>query len=86
VRGSNPTSASRLHLSRLGQPGSIPGLALPSAGMAARHREGFKSLFKNLVTSSLHYAHVRRPAVPNTRTSHYLGGCVMCRIQIKDML
>ncbi|KAG5452452.1 hypothetical protein CSKR_201682, partial [Clonorchis sinensis] len=39
VRGSNPTSASRLPLSRLGQPGSIPALVLPSGGMAARHRK-----------------------------------------------
>ncbi|KAG5454335.1 hypothetical protein CSKR_109209, partial [Clonorchis sinensis] len=43
VRGSNPTSASRLSLSRLGQPGSIPALVLPSGGMAARHREGVKA-------------------------------------------
>ncbi|KAG5449469.1 Interferon regulatory factor 4 [Clonorchis sinensis] len=40
VRGSNPTSTSRLPLSRLGQPGSIPALVLPSSGMAARHRKG----------------------------------------------
>ncbi|KER23350.1 hypothetical protein T265_08760 [Opisthorchis viverrini] len=40
VCGSNPTSASRLPLSRLGQPGSIPVLVLPSGGMAARHRKG----------------------------------------------
>ncbi|KAG5441457.1 hypothetical protein CSKR_107637 [Clonorchis sinensis] len=40
VRGSNPTSASRLPLSRLGQPGSIPSLVLPSGDMAARHRKG----------------------------------------------
>ncbi|KAG5442537.1 hypothetical protein CSKR_108732 [Clonorchis sinensis] len=40
VRGSNPTSASRLLLSRLGQPGSIPALVLPSSGMATRHRKG----------------------------------------------
>ncbi|KAG5452855.1 hypothetical protein CSKR_111353, partial [Clonorchis sinensis] len=38
VRGWNPTSASRLSLFRLGQPGSIPALVLPSGGMAARHR------------------------------------------------
>ncbi|KER26763.1 hypothetical protein T265_06047 [Opisthorchis viverrini] len=31
-RGSNPTSASRLSLSRLGQPGSIPALVFPSGG------------------------------------------------------
>ncbi|KAG5444121.1 hypothetical protein CSKR_101607 [Clonorchis sinensis] len=35
-----PTSASRLSLSRLGKPGSIPALVLPSGGMAARHRKG----------------------------------------------
>ncbi|KER33407.1 hypothetical protein T265_00718 [Opisthorchis viverrini] len=40
VRGSNPTSATRLPLSRLGQPGSIPALVLPSGDMAARHRKG----------------------------------------------
>ncbi|KER23270.1 hypothetical protein T265_14677, partial [Opisthorchis viverrini] len=40
VCGSNPTSATRLPLSRLGQPGSIPALVLPSGGMAARHRKG----------------------------------------------
>ncbi|KAG5452395.1 hypothetical protein CSKR_100794 [Clonorchis sinensis] len=39
VLGSNPTSASRLPLSRLGQPGSIPALVLPSGGMASRHRK-----------------------------------------------
>ncbi|KAG5444612.1 hypothetical protein CSKR_100713 [Clonorchis sinensis] len=39
VRGSNPTSASRLLLSRLGQPGSIPALVHPSVGMIARHRK-----------------------------------------------
>ncbi|KAG5454601.1 hypothetical protein CSKR_110956 [Clonorchis sinensis] len=40
VRGSNPTSASRLALSRLRQPGSIPALVLPSGGAAAKHRKG----------------------------------------------
>ncbi|KER24060.1 hypothetical protein T265_08192 [Opisthorchis viverrini] len=40
VRGSNPTSATRLPLSRLRQPGSIPALVPPSCGMAARHRKG----------------------------------------------
>ncbi|KAG5451459.1 hypothetical protein CSKR_107624 [Clonorchis sinensis] len=40
VRGSNPTSASRLPLSRRGQPGSIPALMLPSGGLVARHRKG----------------------------------------------
>ncbi|KAG5451107.1 hypothetical protein CSKR_106651 [Clonorchis sinensis] len=40
VLGSNPTSASRLPLSRFEMPGSIPVLALPSGGMAARQRKG----------------------------------------------
>ncbi|KAG5448657.1 Actin- protein 2/3 complex subunit 4 [Clonorchis sinensis] len=40
VRGSNPTSSSRFTLSRLGQPGSIPALVLPSGGMAVRYRKG----------------------------------------------
>ncbi|KAG5455047.1 hypothetical protein CSKR_100956 [Clonorchis sinensis] len=43
VRGSNPTSASRLPLSRLGQPGSILALVHPSGGMAARHRKECES-------------------------------------------
>ncbi|KAG5444759.1 hypothetical protein CSKR_114306 [Clonorchis sinensis] len=38
VRGSNPTSAPRLPLSRLGQPGSIPALVHPSGGMVVRRR------------------------------------------------
>ncbi|KER32274.1 hypothetical protein T265_01699 [Opisthorchis viverrini] len=40
VRDSNPTSAFRFPLSRLGQPGHIPALVLPSGGMAARHQKG----------------------------------------------
>ncbi|KAG5450266.1 hypothetical protein CSKR_112666 [Clonorchis sinensis] len=40
VRGSNPTSGSRLPLSRLGQPDSNPALVLLSDGMATRHRKG----------------------------------------------
>ncbi|KAG5443898.1 hypothetical protein CSKR_100851 [Clonorchis sinensis] len=39
VRGSEPTSASRLTLSRLGQIGSIPNLVLPLDSMVARHRK-----------------------------------------------
>ncbi|KAG5442555.1 Sodium-coupled monocarboxylate transporter 2, partial [Clonorchis sinensis] len=42
VHGSNPTSASRLPLSRFGQPGSA--LVLPSGGMTARHRKGVLQL------------------------------------------
>ncbi|KER25120.1 hypothetical protein T265_07345 [Opisthorchis viverrini] len=40
VRDLNPTSASLLPLSKLGQPGSIPALVQPSGGMAVRHRKG----------------------------------------------
>ncbi|KAG5441968.1 hypothetical protein CSKR_110773 [Clonorchis sinensis] len=40
VRGSNLPSASRLPLSGLEQPGSIPALVLPSDGLTARHRKG----------------------------------------------
>ncbi|KAG5449705.1 hypothetical protein CSKR_103080 [Clonorchis sinensis] len=39
IRRSNPTFASRLLLSKLGQPGSIPALVLSSGGVAARHRK-----------------------------------------------
>ncbi|KAG5452387.1 hypothetical protein CSKR_100803 [Clonorchis sinensis] len=40
IRGSNPNSASRLLLTRLGRPDSISALVLPSGGLAARHRKG----------------------------------------------
>ncbi|KER28768.1 hypothetical protein T265_04459 [Opisthorchis viverrini] len=40
VRGSNPTSASQLSLSRLGQLGSIPAFLPYSGGMTARHQNG----------------------------------------------
>ncbi|KER26134.1 LOW QUALITY PROTEIN: hypothetical protein T265_14065 [Opisthorchis viverrini] len=43
VRGSNPTSACRLPLSRLGHPGSIPALVLSPCDMASRHRKGATS-------------------------------------------
>ncbi|KAG5451293.1 hypothetical protein CSKR_106578 [Clonorchis sinensis] len=36
ILGSNPTSDSRLPLSRLGQPGSISVVVLPSGGMAVK--------------------------------------------------
>ncbi|KAG5452333.1 hypothetical protein CSKR_112802 [Clonorchis sinensis] len=39
-RGSTPTTASQLPLSRLGQPGSIPALVFPSGGLAVRRRKG----------------------------------------------
>ncbi|KER31071.1 hypothetical protein T265_02633 [Opisthorchis viverrini] len=40
AHSSNLSSASRLPLSRLGLPGSIPALVLPLCGMATRHRKG----------------------------------------------
>ncbi|KAG5446303.1 hypothetical protein CSKR_113495 [Clonorchis sinensis] len=40
LHSSNPTSASRLPLSKSGEPDSIPDLVLPSGDMAVRHRKG----------------------------------------------
>ncbi|KER33147.1 hypothetical protein T265_00850 [Opisthorchis viverrini] len=40
VRGSNPTAASRLLLSKLEQPGSVPAVMPPIVGVAARQRNG----------------------------------------------
>ncbi|KAG5455344.1 hypothetical protein CSKR_105497 [Clonorchis sinensis] len=53
IRGSNPPSASRLPLSRLEQPGTIPVLMLLSCGMAVRHRKGVTAgqLFILLLTT-----------------------------------
>ncbi|KAG5452092.1 hypothetical protein CSKR_107931 [Clonorchis sinensis] len=45
IRGSDPTSASRIPLSRLGQPGSILALVLPSGCMAARHKRALQLNF-----------------------------------------
>ncbi|KAG5441825.1 hypothetical protein CSKR_100691 [Clonorchis sinensis] len=58
IRGSNLTSASRLLMSRLGQPGSSPALVLPSGGMAGRHRKGvtaeqFLVLYRSLTWLSV---------------------------------
>ncbi|KER27498.1 hypothetical protein T265_05459 [Opisthorchis viverrini] len=49
IYGSNPTSASGLPLSRLGQPGSIPAFVLPSGGMAdqAYMRIKYTGLLRN---------------------------------------
>ncbi|KAG5443321.1 hypothetical protein CSKR_107286 [Clonorchis sinensis] len=72
VRGSNPTSASRLLLSRLGQSGSILGLVPPSAGIAARHRRSAtpeRFIFKILIVAeSSPTAHDRfRPSWGSSR-------------------
>ncbi|KER26335.1 hypothetical protein T265_06385 [Opisthorchis viverrini] len=49
VRGSNPTSTSRLPLSRLGQPGSILALVKPSGGVAVRPRKGATAATKSVM-------------------------------------
>ncbi|KER22682.1 LOW QUALITY PROTEIN: hypothetical protein T265_14800 [Opisthorchis viverrini] len=54
VRGTNPSSASRHPLSRLGQPGGIPALVLPSGCMAARPLRDFWTGKQN---SHLHLIH-----------------------------
>ncbi|KAG5451714.1 hypothetical protein CSKR_102885 [Clonorchis sinensis] len=58
VCDSNPTSASRLSLSRLEKPGSIPALVLPSGNLGARHQkvvttERFQDFFISLSWSNL---------------------------------
>ncbi|KER26803.1 hypothetical protein T265_06016 [Opisthorchis viverrini] len=53
VHASNLTSASRLSLSRLGKPGSIPALVLPLGSMAARHRKG-RTAERLFSTESVH--------------------------------
>ncbi|KAG5453155.1 hypothetical protein CSKR_106982 [Clonorchis sinensis] len=55
VHGSNPTSASRFPLSRLGKPGSSPALVLPSGGITVRHRKDARveRLFSSFEKKSL---------------------------------
>ncbi|KER26547.1 hypothetical protein T265_13982, partial [Opisthorchis viverrini] len=57
VCGTNPTSASRLPLSRLGQPSSIPALMQPSGGMAAMHRKGVTAEWHVMFTIVFFLAH-----------------------------
>ncbi|KER22556.1 hypothetical protein T265_09386 [Opisthorchis viverrini] len=59
VRGSNPPSATRLPLSRLGQPGGIPALVLPSGNMAARHRKGATA--ERFLSAILSFANADEP-------------------------
>ncbi|KER23929.1 hypothetical protein T265_14528, partial [Opisthorchis viverrini] len=54
VRGSNPTFASRLPLSRLGQPDSIPTLVQPSGGMAGGEFTDRKVRGSNPTSDSRH--------------------------------
>ncbi|KAG5443929.1 hypothetical protein CSKR_100821 [Clonorchis sinensis] len=60
ARGSNPTSASRLPLSRLGQPGSLSALVLPLGGMAAKHRKGVTAEQFSFWTPTMALRHVAR--------------------------
>ncbi|KER26460.1 hypothetical protein T265_06313 [Opisthorchis viverrini] len=55
VCGLNPTSASRLHSPRLGQPGSTPAVVLPWGGVAARHRRGVTAERLLLCLNDLQY-------------------------------
>ncbi|KER29680.1 hypothetical protein T265_03780 [Opisthorchis viverrini] len=57
VRGSNPTSASQLLLSRLERPGSIPALVQPLGGMAFRHRKAFN----NYIHLKINFVFTRDP-------------------------
>ncbi|KER32121.1 hypothetical protein T265_01743 [Opisthorchis viverrini] len=75
VRGSNPTSAPRLPLSRLGQPGSIPALVLPSGSMTARHRKGVtaNSVSQWGVLGTTIY---RQHCVPHHQWAHCMHQCM----------
>ncbi|KER21270.1 hypothetical protein T265_10370 [Opisthorchis viverrini] len=59
VRGPNPTSTTRLPLSRLGRPGIIPALVPPSCAMAARHRKSATA--GRCSTTSMDVLHARQP-------------------------
>ncbi|KAG5452618.1 Alpha-ketoglutarate-dependent dioxygenase alkB 6 [Clonorchis sinensis] len=71
VCGSNLTSASRLPLSRLEQPGSIPALVLPSGDTAIRHRKGATAdkCFRGLLT---HPFTVVSNNLPSVRLEQYM--------------
>ncbi|KAG5441927.1 NADH dehydrogenase [ubiquinone] 1 alpha subcomplex assembly factor 5 [Clonorchis sinensis] len=77
IRSSNPTFASRLPLSRLGRPGSIPALVLPLGDLASRHQKGF--------TAERHRTYIGKHIyLPSTVFSHSLIFCrtsVVCAAQ-----
>ncbi|KER32750.1 hypothetical protein T265_01236 [Opisthorchis viverrini] len=81
VRGSNPTSNSRLPLFGLGKPGSISALMLPSGGMAARH-------WKGVTAERTHYLS-RRPNLEEfTRiydVANRLANLQLQRLKVKPM-
>ncbi|KAG5454288.1 hypothetical protein CSKR_113009 [Clonorchis sinensis] len=83
VRGSNPTSASRLPLSRLGQPGSISALVLPSGGMAARHRKGVLQL-SDFFSQSWSSHQNPLPPLREHDGANLLTGRPVVRIQPRD--
>ncbi|KER33436.1 hypothetical protein T265_00743 [Opisthorchis viverrini] len=64
VRGSNPASASRLRLSKLEQPDSIPALVQPLGGMAVRHRKGATA--ERFLLPSKHHRTFPKRTIRNT--------------------
>ncbi|KER28848.1 hypothetical protein T265_04389 [Opisthorchis viverrini] len=61
VRGSNPTYASPLLLSRFGRPSNIPAVVLPSGGMAATNRKGVTEYYLKLdITQETKYTGIQR--------------------------
>ncbi|KAG5450642.1 hypothetical protein CSKR_100117 [Clonorchis sinensis] len=75
VRGSNPTFASRLPLLG-GQPDSIPAFALPSGGVAARHRKGATAgrFFKSSLATVTADAHDHQMLTYNRETGATRAG------------
>ncbi|KER24955.1 hypothetical protein T265_07517 [Opisthorchis viverrini] len=69
VRGSNPSSALRLHMYRLEEPGSILTHVLPLGGMAVRHRKCVTA--ERLVLPSLHNTTLVMTSVFNTSLPHF---------------
>ncbi|KER25775.1 hypothetical protein T265_06811 [Opisthorchis viverrini] len=61
VRGSNPTSASQIPLSRFGQPGSISALVFPLSDMVARYRR-----ISKVRSSQSHVIVVFQPLLANS--------------------
>ncbi|KAG5441544.1 hypothetical protein CSKR_109739 [Clonorchis sinensis] len=71
VGGSNTASASRLLLSRLGQPGSIPALVQPSGGMAKKtHGRNTTAIFRTSEWESVNVCECENTTV----SSHFIGG------------
>ncbi|KER26817.1 hypothetical protein T265_13932, partial [Opisthorchis viverrini] len=92
VRGSNPASASQLSLSRLGQPGSITALVLPSNSMAARHRKGAtaeRSLFIFIFYPVLQWAkkkHFRWSFILHTFQDNFVNKDFNCGLHLRALV